>query len=78
MTRRDEIYEIMIDCKRHYVGDGPSYRELLAEVNHRGYVMCLSVLRVHIDKLAAEGRIEKKDGRFIIVGSDWTPPEDSS
>jgi repressor of nif and glnA expression len=74
VARRHEILEVMIDCKKDYIGDGPSYRELLAELNRRGFKMCLSVLRVHIDKLEYDGLIEKKDGRFIVVGSSWVAP----
>jgi hypothetical protein len=38
--------------------------------------MCLSALRAHLDKLVDDGRLEKRDGRLIVVGSSWTPPDD--
>lgn len=77
MTRRDEILDVIIDYAKEHKGNSPSQGDLLIELRKLGYTMCKGTLQVHLLKLLAEGRIYRKDGKLIITGSDWIPPEDT-
>lgn len=76
MTRRDEILEVLIDYAKDHLGNSPSVRDLLVEVRKRGYTMSRGTLQVHLVKLQAERRIDRKDGKLIVIGSDWIPPDE--
>lgn len=76
MTRRDEILEVLIDYAKAHVGNSPSIRDLLAELHKRKYTMGRGTLHVHLIKLEAEQRIRRKDGKLIVIGADWIPPDE--
>lgn len=76
-TRRDELMDILIDYAKLHVGNSPSLRDLTREAKKVGYKMSLSAVRQHVTKLEAERRLERKDGKLIVIGADWQPPEDS-
>jgi repressor of nif and glnA expression len=75
MTRRDEILEVLMDYAKSHLGNSPSERDLLCELKKRGYKMGRGTLQVHLLKLRVEGRIDRKDSKLIVIGSDWIPPE---
>jgi repressor of nif and glnA expression len=78
MTRRDEILQVLCDYADDHVGNSPSLRDLHREVRKIGYRISLSAVRQHVTKLEAERRLERKDGKLIVVGADWFPPDFSS
>lgn len=78
MTRRDEILEILIDYADAHVGNSPSIRDLHAEMLSCGYTMSRGTLHVHLTKLQAERRLERVDGKLIVIGADWLRPEESA
>ena len=78
MTRRDEILEVLCDYADDHVGNSPSERDLWLEMKSRGYKISHSTVRTHILKLMVEHRVERKDGKLIIVGADWIRPEENS
>lgn len=76
MTRRDEILEVLIDYAKEHLGNSPSERDLLLSLRARGYKMGRGTLQVHLLKLRVEERITRKDGKLLVIGSDWIPPDD--
>lgn len=78
MTRRDEIFEVLCDYADDHIGNSPSIRDLLQEMHKRGYCMSRGTLQVHIVKLQAERRIDRKDGKLIVIGADWIPPDEAA
>ena len=75
MTRRDEIFEVLCQYASDHLGNSPSSYDLLAEMQKRGYTFSRSALRKHLDKLTDEQRLERRDGKLVVVRSNWTPPE---
>ena len=75
MARRHEILEVLCDYADEHVGNSPSIRDLLREMHKRGYTMGRGTLQVHLVKLEAERRLERRDGKLIVIGADWIPPE---
>jgi hypothetical protein len=76
-TRRDELMQVIIDYAHRHVGNSPSLRDLTREARSLGYKMSLSAVRQHVTKLEAERRLERRDGKLIVIGADWLPPEES-
>lgn len=75
MTRRDEIFEVLCEYSDDHLGNSPSIRDLLREMRNRGYQMSRGTLQIHLLKLLAERRLDRKDGKLIVVGSDWIAPQ---
>lgn len=78
MARRDEIFEVLCDYAHEHLGNSPSIRDLLRELRRRGYKMGRGTLQVHLVKLQAERRIDRKDGKLIVPKSYWVRPEEDS
>ena len=76
MTRRDEIFEVVCDYADSHGGNSPSLEDLRLEMLKRGYTISLSTIRTHMMHLAAEGRIERFDGKLIVIGSEWLRPDE--
>lgn len=76
-TRRDELMQVIIDYAHRHVGNSPSLRDLTREAKSLGYRMSLSAVRQHVTKLEAEHRLERRDGKLIVIGADWLPPGES-
>lgn len=74
--RRDEIFEILCDYADAHVGNSPSIRDLLHEMRNRGYIISRGTLQIHLVKLQSERRIDRVDGKLIVVGADWIPPDE--
>jgi len=75
MTRRDEIFEVLCDYADAHLGNSPSIRDLLKEMHKRGYKMSKGTLQVHLVHLQADKRIDRVDGKLIVINSDWIRPE---
>lgn len=75
MTRRDEILQVICDYADAHVGNSPSQRDLLRALEKCGYALSKGTLQTHLLKLQAEGRLQRKDGKLIVTGADWIPPE---
>ncbi len=69
-TRRDEIYDFVCAYADEKNGPTPSIREI-SQSMHLGY----STTYHHILKLIIEGRLEQRDGKLLVVGSEWYGPE---
>jgi hypothetical protein len=77
MSRRDEIFEILVDYARTHGGNSPTQRELWREVMRvTSRKMAYGVLLRHIEKLESDGRLKKVDGQIVIQGADWNPPDE--
>jgi repressor of nif and glnA expression len=77
-TRRDEIFEILCDYADSHVGNSPSLQDLCNEMKKRGYQISVGTIRTHMTKLIAEQRIERRDGKLIVIGADWLHPNEVS
>lgn len=72
MTRRDEIFLILVDYAKLHKGNSPTRRGLWREVMRvRGKRMAYGVFNVHMNKLINEGRVEVLDGELIVPESEW-------
>lgn len=69
-TRRDEIYEYICAYADVKNGPTPSIREV-SQAFKLGYTTVYN----HVMKLIAERRIEQEDGKLIVIGSEWIPPD---
>ena len=69
-TRRDEIYDYICDYADVKNGPTPSIREV-SQAFKLGYTTVYN----HVMKLIAERRIEQEDGKLIVIGSEWIPPD---
>lgn len=76
MLRRDEIFEILCDYADAHIGNSPSIRDLLQEMRGRGYKISRGTLQIHLVKLQSERRIDRVDGKLIVIGADWIPPDE--
>lgn len=74
MTRRDEIFEALCDYADEHLGNSPSVRDLLLEMRKRGYKIGRGTIQIHLVKLQAERRIDRVDGKLIVVRSKWLKP----
>ncbi len=71
-TRRDEIFQILVDYARFHKGNSPTQRGLWREVKRvRGQSMAYGVFIDHMDKLIKEGRVQRIDGELVIPESEW-------
>lgn len=76
MTRRDEIYQILLDFARSHSGSMPSQYGLWQEVMRvTRRKMAYGVFRRHMNTLEKEGRIQRADGVIVIPGAGWHPPK---
>lgn len=69
-TRRDEIYEYICAYADEKNGPTPNIREISEALE-----VCYSTVYHHILKLVIEGRLEQRDGKLLVVGSEWYGPE---
>lgn len=77
MTRRDEILQVICDYADQHIGNSPSVRDLLFAMKSRGYKISQGTIQIHLVKLQAERRIDRLDGKLIVIGADWIPPDNS-
>ena len=75
MTRRSEIFAVLVEYSSSHLGNSPSIRDLLAEMRSRGYSMSFTTLYEHLQKLEDERILERRDGKLIVINSEWTPPD---
>jgi Fe2+ or Zn2+ uptake regulation protein len=75
MTRRVEIFAVLCEYSLDHLGNSPSIRDLLSEMRKRGYKMSFTTLYEHLLKLETEQVLERRDGKLIVVNSEWTPPD---
>ncbi len=76
-TRRDEIFEVLVEYAKDHGGNSPSQGDLLHELRRRGYAMCKGTLQVHLLKLLAEDRLYRKDGKLVVRDAVWIPPDET-
>lgn len=71
-TRRDEIFDILVDYARAHKGNSPTQRGLWREVMRaRGQSMAYGVFMRHMDTLVKEQRVLRVDGELVIPDSEW-------
>ncbi len=71
-TRRDEIFDILVDFARQHRGNSPTQRGLWREVMRvRGRSMAYGVFMRHMDTLVREQRVLRVDGELVIPESEW-------
>lgn len=72
LTRRDEIMLYICTYADEKNGPTPSIREIAQH-----FKLYYSTVYHHVMKLIIEGRLEKQDGKLVVVGSEWYGPEDA-
>jgi len=71
-TRRDEIFDILVDYAKAHKGNSPTQRGLWREVMRaRGQSMAYGVFMRHMDTLVREQRVLRIDGELVIPDSEW-------
>ena len=68
-TRRDQILLFAAEYAATHGGNSPS----LGEIASRFGISFQAVYK-HTLKLAAEGRIVRRDGKLCLVGAQFSPP----
>jgi len=74
VTRRSEIFEVLCQYAAEHKGNSPSLRDLLTEMHKHGYAIGQTTLYFHLTYLEGQGVLERRDGKLIVVKSEWTPP----
>jgi Fe2+ or Zn2+ uptake regulation protein len=74
MARRDDVLDVIIEYAKEHVGNSPSMRDLMLAMKKRGQAMSISTIRQHVTKLEAENRLERRNGKLIVVGANWQQP----
>jgi hypothetical protein len=77
-TRRYQILQFIIDYADSHDGPTPSVLEIQRCFNRPedGKRLHYSTIREYIKDLIVDGRIRYEDGKLIVIGSDWLPPDD--
>lgn len=68
-TRRDEIYDYIVLYADEHNGNSPS----ILEVTHH-FQLAYGTVYGHVMHLIAERRIERLDGKLVVPGAEWIPP----
>lgn len=80
VTRRDEIFLILVDFARDHKGNSPTQRGLWKHVQKvRKQSMAYGTFMAHLNRLVDEGRLQRVDGELVVPDSEWIiPPSLSS
>lgn len=73
-SRRERIYAAILDYAAEHGGNTPTIRELQALAG----ISSSSVVSYHLYGLACQGRLERRDNKWIVVGSIWIPPREGA
>jgi SOS-response transcriptional repressor LexA len=70
--KREKLFEFILEYKTAHDGNSPTYREMMAATG----LTTTSMVAWHLEKLEAEGRIERPqqvgNSRVIeVVGGEW-------
>jgi hypothetical protein len=68
--KRELIFEFICTYADHKNGPTPSIREV-AQHFHLAY----GTAYTHVMRLITDGKIIQEDGKLLVVGSEWFPPE---
>jgi repressor of nif and glnA expression len=74
VTRRDDVYQVILDYADRNVGNMPSQREIMGMLKRRGMDLSLSSIRYHLTKLEAERKLERRSGKLVVAGANWGRP----
>lgn len=69
-TRRQQIYEFICAYADDKNGPTPSIREVSLH-----FKLAYGTVYSNVMRLIVEGRIIQEDGKLLVVGSEWIPPE---
>ena len=72
LTRRDEIMLYICEYADEKNGPTPSILEI-----KRKFELSYSTVYHHVMRLIIEGRLEQRDGKLVVVGSEGYGPEDA-
>ncbi len=72
-TRRQEILAYIMHYASDHRGPTPSIREISHHFN-----LAYSTCYQHIEALIHEGHLDKRDGKLIVSGAQWTSPNHHS
>lgn len=73
--RRAEIFEALCNYALVHNGNSPSVRDLLTELHNLGYEIGHGTLTHYLGTLENQGMLERRDGKLIIINSEWIPPD---
>ena len=68
-TRRDEIFEFVIEYAETKSGPTPTIREI-----SKAFGLAYTTTYTHILKLIRDGRVMQSDGKLVVIDSEWIPP----
>ncbi len=68
-TRRDEIFDWMVDYAGEKSGPTPTIREISI-----AFGLAYTTTHTHVLKLIRDGRVLQSDGKLIVIDSEWIPP----
>lgn len=70
-TRRDEIFDYICDYAIIHDGPTPTIREIAFE-----FKLNYKTVYDHIQLLIGEGRVNYRNGKIMVTGSQWIGPDD--
>ena len=73
MLRRDEIYNYICEYAQKHGGPTPSIRELAL-----AFGLAYTTVYQHVQLLIGEQRLDQRDGKLVVIGAQWSPPDDPS
>lgn len=68
-TRRDEIYRFILSYANEHHGPTPTINEIAAAFG-LGYTTTYN----HVQRLIKEGRLDLRNGKLVVIGSEWKAP----
>jgi predicted transcriptional regulator len=69
-NRREQIMAYICDYAGDRNGPTPSINEISKSLG-----WTYSVVYHHVMKLIIDGKLEQRDGKLCVIGSEWYPPE---
>lgn len=68
--KRELIFEFICSYADDKNGPTPSIREVAQHFN-----LAYGTVYTHVMRLITDGKIIQEDGKLLVVGSEWIPPE---
>lgn len=69
--RNEAVYAAIVAYAAAHYGATPTLAELMPVVGLRS----TSTVAYHVQMLLGQGRLQVLDGKLIVAGSRWLPPE---
>ena len=68
--RQKDTFQFIVAYALDHQGNSPSIMEIARELE-----ICYSSTRHHVTRLIAKEKVAWRDGRIVVLGAVWSPPD---